>query len=410
MCSLTITQCMLMTFQSSSCDKIREGPDLGGSSNPLEQEDDYHNQNKEALSCDKEEKKDMQKTNDAVETVGDVTIDNHNREASTAAGSVSEKDEVDGKLKDPMKTDQQAQDNMASQDITESEFFAKHKTDSLVPLDTGLVANSKAEQAVDVAEEIGSDHLQEQSKQRKRKFGSNRRTLHKVNPEGGQENKDETKRVEFKTEPEVRDFEKEEVMDEFPALATAEVSMNEKAKPSLSLVCIPQSKTDETNSVLDLGQMLQSRYSDPKALESSTIPDKNLLLSSNTEECTNIGITGGSFVSLDETQGSQNDEERPESANALQQQALKSTEKQVVAVEDLEIVKAVVIGGEEEQNSVKPSIQESSNVEEGAQKTDLEMKNASPNLNSTQPRRKMGSTRKNLRSKTKMKSYLKSRR
>ncbi|XP_060898916.1 ras and EF-hand domain-containing protein homolog [Labrus mixtus] len=391
---------MLMTFQSSSCDKITEGPDLGGSSDPLEQEDDYHNQNKEALSYDKEEKSDMQKTNDAVETVGHITIDDHNREASTVAGSVSEKDEVDGKLKDSMRTDQQAQDNMASQDITESEFFAKHKTDSLVPLDTGLVVNSKAEQAVDVAEEIGTD--QEKFKQRKRKFGSNRRTLHKVNPERGQENKDESKRVEFKTEPEVRDFEKKEVMDEFPALATADVSMNEKGKPSLSLVCIPQSKTDETSSVLDLGQMLQSRYSDPKALESSTIPDKNLLLSSNTEECTNIGITGGSFVSLDETtQGSQNDEERPESANALQQQALKSTEKQVVAVEDLEIVKAVVIGGEEEQNNVKPSMQESSNVEEGAQKTDLEMKNASPNLNSTQPRRKLGSTRKNLRSKTK---------
>ncbi|KAM7006452.1 uncharacterized protein rab44 [Tautogolabrus adspersus] len=380
-----------MTLQSSSCGKIREGLDFGGSSDPLEQEDDYRIQNEEALSCDKEEKNDMQKTNDAVETVGRVTIDDYNTKASTADGPVSEKDEVDGKLKDPMKTDQQAQDNTASQDITESEFFAEHKTDSLVPLDTGLVVNSKA---VDMAEEIRSDHLREKSKQRKRKFGSNRRTLLKVNTEEGQENKDETKRGEAA----VRDFEKIEVKEEFPALVTAEVSMNEKAKPSLSLVSIPENKTNET-SVLDLGQMLQSSSSDPKSLESSMIPDKNLLMSSNTEEYT--GITGGSFVSLDETtQGSQNDEERPESANALQHQALKSTEKQVVAVEDLEIPKAVVIGGEEEQNNVKPSIQDSSNVE-GAQKIDLEMKNASPNLNSPQPRRKMGSTRKNLRSKTK---------
>ncbi|KAG7999504.1 hypothetical protein GBF38_000455 [Nibea albiflora] len=117
------------------------------------------------------------------------------------------------------------------------------------------------------------------------------------------------------------------------------------------------------------------------------------------ERTTNIGITGESFVSSHET--TQNDEERPESVNLIQDQALKSAEAPVVA--DLEMMKSIVRGGAEdvEHKDDKANIQELNDVNEGAHDTNLEMKNSSPNLNSPARRRKLGSTRRNLGSRSK---------
>ncbi|XP_070815843.1 ras-related protein Rab-44 isoform X2 [Chaetodon trifascialis] len=121
-----------------------------------------------------------------------------------------------------------------------------------------------------------------------------------------------------------------------------------------------------------------------------------------TVDGTNTGIIGGSFVSLCETtQSIQNNEEMPEGVNVMQDRALKSAEAPVVAVADLEIMKSEVRGGAEgEHRDAQASTQEL-NVSEGAHDKNLEMKDASPNLNSANRRRKLGSTRRNLGSRSK---------
>lgn len=94
----------------------------------------------------------------------------------------------------------------------------------------------------------------------------------------------------------------------------------------------------------------------------------NQLLPPNTETSTNTGITEGSLVS-EITQSTGNVEARPESENVIQDQ---------------------------DSNEQNPNI-----LHEGAHKNNLEMKNASPTLNSPNRRRKMGSTRRNLGSRNK---------
>ncbi|XP_068568242.1 uncharacterized protein rab44 [Cebidichthys violaceus] len=127
----------------------------------------------------------------------------------------------------------------------------------------------------------------------------------------------------------------------------------------------------------------------------------NPLPSVNTEDTINTGISGGGFVSSCETtQSTQNDEERPESVNIIQDQALKSTEALVLT--DLEIVKSVVKrGAGEEHITARASKQEPDDANEGAHDKNLEIKNASSYLDSPSKRRKMGSTRRNLGTGTK---------
>ncbi|XP_041638220.1 uncharacterized protein rab44 [Cheilinus undulatus] len=356
------------------------------SSDPFEQEDDYHIQNKEPSPYDKDKIIITQQTNDTVETVGHVMFDDYKTEADTEVDvPVSGNEEVEN-FKDLVKRDQDTENIMALREITASPqsglFSTTHKTESLAPLDTNPVVNLKAEQAVDVAEENGSENLQEKSKQKKRKFGSNRRILFKGNLERVQESKDETKKREFDAEADLRSLEKMKVMEDIPRLVSAEVEK--------------QLETQETISHLDLGQILQGSTCDPQSLENDIISDKNLA----TENSANSNMTGENSVPLDETTlCSQSTAERPESAIVLQHQALKSATELVVAGTDLEIVTTEVNKGGEEQNNTESSIQESNKVDEEVHNTNLEMKNASPNL--THRRRKMGSTRKNLKSKTK---------
>ncbi|XP_041819113.1 uncharacterized protein rab44 isoform X2 [Chelmon rostratus] len=129
----------------------------------------------------------------------------------------------------------------------------------------------------------------------------------------------------------------------------------------------------------------------------------NPLRSSNTVDVTSTGITGGSSVSSCEpSQSTQNDEEMTDSVNVAQAPALNSAEAPAVAVVDLEIMKPVVRGGAgEESKDAQAGIHELNNANEGAHDKNLEMKNASPNFNSANRRRKMGSTRRNLGSRSK---------
>ncbi|XP_071350126.1 uncharacterized protein rab44 isoform X2 [Trachinotus anak] len=127
----------------------------------------------------------------------------------------------------------------------------------------------------------------------------------------------------------------------------------------------------------------------------------NQLLSSNTEGAVNTD--SDVTLSFSETaQSTQNDEGSTEVIKVLHDQALNSAEAPTMTVADLAKVNSVVKGGVVEENTnAQASAQEPNNVNEEAQDTNVEMKNASPNFSSTNRRRKLGSTRRNLESRSK---------
>ncbi|XP_035517870.1 uncharacterized protein rab44 isoform X2 [Morone saxatilis] len=356
----------------------------------LEQEDAYHVQKTEALSCDKDslgQESNMQQTHGTIGTVGDVTIKDYTEAESLIDVKLSGQ-EIGEELDDPTKKDREVQEMNASQEITHPELLsAAYNKNTVAPIDIGLEENVKADAG--------------KSNQKRRKMGSTRRTqLHRT-PEEGMDNKDETKESDFNIEAEMKILDKMEIVAEIPMIVTTEESQNENAKPSPSPVYKEQQETIEPGAVHN---NLRSSTSDLQSIQSDVISDIDEFKApipgqsaSHNEEVvnpvvqvsdinnTNTGMTGESFVSLSETtQGTQNDEERP------------------VNTVDLETVKSVVRGGgAEEHKNAQASIQEPNNVNEGAPNINLDMKNASPNLNSSSRRRKMGSTRKNLGSRSK---------
>ncbi|CAJ1050665.1 uncharacterized protein rab44 isoform X1 [Xyrichtys novacula] len=388
----------------------------------LEQEDDF-DQNKEALSYDKDIEISMQQTNDAIDTEGHATVHDNYTEADTSMEiPLTDKDEHGENFQEPMKKDHKAQDIMASKEIIPTELFsASHKSDSSAQLDAGLVANIRVESPVAVTKQSGtstavsamdslhevqeqtasddSETLEEKSKHRKRRFGSNRRIKHKVNQEEAPPNKDQTSNREFSIPTGAKESEKIKVIEEFPVHVSAEVSQGEKIEPSQSSVSIIQQETDETSSVLDKGPKLLISTPDPEKVESSMISDKKVMMSSVTEE---YGVTGESGVSLDETtQDAQIEEERPGSIDTTQNRALESVEGQFQAVGDSGMRQSVDSGGEEMQKSAEVCTLESSTVDEEGQNTSLDVKDSNPVFGSTSQRRKFGSSRKILKPKDK---------
>ncbi|KAI3370025.1 hypothetical protein L3Q82_024822 [Scortum barcoo] len=289
----------------------------------------------------------------------------------------------------------------------------------------GLEKNFEAESAEDVPEKSGissqlgiqekthlddSENLQGNPKQKRRKMGSTRRTQLSRKTEGEMDNKDETK-------------------DKLPKILTAELSDSEDQKQ----------ETNDTSAVHDKGQKLQSNTVDVVNLKfaqvvhvrdgernvgvslepfdlddftstemhvQSVLAGRNsgsvslLQSSADTEDASNTGGT------CETTQKTQNYGEKPESIYTIQDQALKSAEVPVAAVADLEIVKYVDRGGgEEEHKDAQTRTEEPNNANGGACNQNLEMESASPNLNLTSRRRKMGSTRRNLRSRTEGEHY-----
>ncbi|XP_034388134.1 uncharacterized protein rab44 isoform X3 [Cyclopterus lumpus] len=379
----------------------------------------FHVQNTEASHFDYSETI-MQQTNETSETDGNVTMKYVKTGAeSTKYVQVHEQDEDGAQFEDPTKKENEAQEINVSKEM----FSAPHNnTDTLATFDIGLEdENLRAEPVVDVSEESGISSQQgiqentnlqrrsNQSKQKRRKMGSTRRTQLNSKPE--------EKRVE--TETSDREADKMEV-EELTIIATAEVSQNETAKPSLSLVYKEQMETDETSTVDGMGQKLQSSglqsnmmsdldYSkalppeqsgshnedvvDPvKFVHAADVSDRkrNVDVSVEPSQIDETHITSAS------TGRTPINEERPENVNIIQDQALKSTEALVLA--DLEIVKSVVKEGAGVGHiTAGASKQEPDIANEGAYNKNLEMKNASSYLETSSRRRKMGSTRRNLR-------------
>ncbi|XP_034725715.1 uncharacterized protein rab44 isoform X2 [Etheostoma cragini] len=422
----------------------------------LEQEGAFHVHDTEVLSCDNEFK--VQQTNGTLQILGDVTIKAYNSGVESSMCVQVSRHDKDGEQKD-----HEAQEINIPQVITHADLFSasQNKTDTLGLFDIGLEENIQAEPAGDVSVESGtssqqriqektnldeSENLKGRSKQKRRKMGSTRQTQLNRKPE---EKRGETRESDFNTEADMSNVDKMEAVEDLQIIVTAELSQNEHAKPSLS----PKSKEQQEMTRSDL-QIIQSNvisgidYSNTPLAELSVLHNKevvnpvefvhvsnvrdsesdvevsvessqlddftttemhitsvlagrnsiNPMLSANTDT-TNTGITGESCVSLCETtQSPQNYEKRPECVNVRNDQALKSADEPVVA--DLEIVKSVVRGGAEEAHmSAQASIQEPDKANEGAHNKILEMKNA--NFDSTNKRRKIGSTRRSLGSRTK---------
>ncbi|XP_074502236.1 uncharacterized protein rab44 isoform X3 [Sebastes fasciatus] len=375
----------------------------------------------------------MQQTNDAPENVGDVTKQDYETEAESSM-HVQVYGLDDGEqFEDTTKKDHEAHEINVSPEITHAERFsaAHDKTDTLAPFDIGLEENIQAQLAVDVSEESGissqqgiqeqtnlddGENLQGGSKQKRRKLGSTRRTQLNRKPE---EKRVETKDLD--AEADMRSLDKMEVVEELTMTVTAEVSQNENAKLSLSPVdkeqqetiskaLLPEQSASHNEEVVNPVKFVHiadvrdsERNVEPSQIDDFTATEMHIsdLLSANTEDSTSTGITDRGFVSSCETtQSTRGDEERPESVNITQDQSLKSAEVPVVA--DFEIVKAAVRGGAaEEYTNAQASKQEPDDADEGAHNKHLEMKNASPNLDSTNRKRKMGSSRRNLVSRTK---------
>ncbi|XP_023269885.1 bud site selection protein BUD4-like isoform X1 [Seriola lalandi dorsalis] len=291
-----------------------------------------------------------------------------------------------------------------------------------------------------------SESLQGKVKQKKRKMGSTRRTQLNRKQEGETDNKDETIERNLDMEVDVRKLDRMEVVEELPLIPTTEEKEN--AQPSLGTVYKEQQETYETSSVHDKRHLQQS--SDLQTVESNVKPgtEDSMVLppeqsASYNEEVVNpVAILHGAYVrdsegnvdvsveppqqddfastemqtasvvagrnrrSIDQllssnTEGAMNTDSditlySSETAQSTQNdQALKLTEVPSVAVEDLEKVKSVVRGeAEEEHENAQASAQEPNYVNEGAH-------NTSPHFSSTNRRRKLGSTRRNLGSRSK---------
>ncbi|XP_037629647.1 uncharacterized protein rab44 isoform X6 [Sebastes umbrosus] len=376
----------------------------------------------------------MQQTNDTPENVGDVTKQDYETEAESSMHvQVYGLDEDGEQFEDTTKKDHEAHEMNVSPEITHAErFSAPHdKTDTLAPFDVGLEENIQAEPAVAVSEESGissqqgiqeqanlddGENLQGGSKQKRRKLGSTRRTQLNRKPE---EKTVETK--DLNADADMRSLDKMEVVEELTMTVTAEGSQNENAKPSqspedkeqqetISKAFFPEQSASHNEEVVNPVKFVHiadvrdnERNVEPSQIDDFTATEMHIsdLLSANTEDSTGTGITDRGFVSSwGTTQSTRGDEERPESVNITQDQSLKSAEVPVVA--DFEIVKAAVRGGAaEEHTNAQASKQEPDDADEGAHNKHLEMKNASPNLDSTNRKRKMGSSRRNLVSRTK---------
>ncbi|XP_076615232.1 uncharacterized protein rab44 isoform X2 [Chaetodon auriga] len=345
---------------------------------------------------------------------------------------VFEQGEVGEKHEDPAKKDHETEDMNASQEVSQAELTAVDVSEeSGISIAVGACNSQQGTQEKTHVD--NSENLQRTSNQKRRKMGSTRRPQLKRKPEEGTDSKYETKESDFNVEDEERNFDKMEVVGKLPMSVTEEVSQNENAKSSVSPVNKEQQETNQTSTVHNKGQRLQSSTSDLQSEQSSMISNINDLTAllpeqsashhgktdnpvkcvqvsdtgdserNITVDATNTGFTGGSFVSVCETtQSTQNNEEMPEGVNVMQDRALKSAETPVVAVADLEIIKSAVRGGAEgEHKDAQASTQDLNDVNEGAHDKNLEMKDASPNLNLANRRRKLGSTRRNLGSRNK---------
>ncbi|XP_029989926.1 uncharacterized protein rab44 [Sphaeramia orbicularis] len=332
----------------------------------------------------------------------------------------------------------------ALDEFTHTELFPvpHSETKTVAQLDTFREENISAEASMeensiseggDECKDQGtpdqSGNLQIKPQQKRRKMGSTRRSQMKRKQEG----ENETEDGNFHTDIDVRDHEKTKVVEELPEMLMEKLNENEKPlqsetqKESSALEEEHKSQSNETidlmaavplqvpphgeavvnpvmfanaasvsssekneDVILNTSQPVDFTSAEihiPSVVVESSSISMNQILSTNTE---NAGITSVYEMS----QSTQNDDKIPESLrkkeceDSIEQKALKSAE-----FPTLEIVKEEAGGGN---NNTLDNMREQNILHEGASNINTETKNESPDLNSTNRRRKMGSTRRSL--------------
>ncbi|XP_034442187.1 uncharacterized protein rab44 isoform X2 [Hippoglossus hippoglossus] len=393
-------------------------------SDVLDQEETSHSQNTESLPCDEDsvgQEICVQQTTNVNESEGDVVL---NEATSLMGKQGSEEVDLEEERKDPANKDHLAQDTNTSVEVTPDEPFSVAQNEPET-FEIGHEENTRAKPA----EKVGISPAADTS-----------------NSRGETDSKDETdqRNLDVDLDVDVRNLDRMEVVEELSSIFTKE----ENAHGSLSTVD-KEKDINETSSVPNDGQKLQSNTSDLQSIESNMIPNRedsmallhdqsafhneevvnpvtfvqgtdvragevdvdvsaeptqqddfrsnemqttsvvigrrspsiNLLLPPNTEDAINTDS-----VIIEATQS---DKQSPEGIKEglMQDQPFKSVEVPSIVVADQEMVESV--------------IQEPNNAPEGAHKTSFEMKDSSPHV-SPNRRRKMGSTRRNLGSRSKV--------
>ncbi|XP_060925134.1 uncharacterized protein rab44 [Limanda limanda] len=324
--------------------------------------------------------------------------------------------------KDPSNKDHLAQETKTSIEVTPDEPFSVTQNESET-FEIGYEENTRAK----LAEKDGISPAADASHSR-----------------GETDNKDEADQRNLDVEVGLRNLDRVEVVEELSSIVTKE----ENAHWSLSTVD-KEKEINETSSVHNDGQNLQSNTSDLQTIESNMIPyrdDSVALLPDQSEFHNDEFVNPATFVQG--TDVSVGEVDVDVSAEPTQQDDFRSNEMQTTSVvidrrspsinvllppntedpinTDSVLIEAtqsdkqspegfkdsliqdppfksveapsVVVADQEMLESV---IQEPNNAPEGAHKTNFEMKDSSPHVSSNR-RRKMGSTRRNLGSRSKV--------
>ncbi|XP_068598385.1 uncharacterized protein rab44 [Brachionichthys hirsutus] len=311
------------------------------------------------------------------------------------------------------------------------EIVLRQKKDTLqIMKDVDVVHECNSQQNTEVKIDLhDTENLQGISKQKGTKVGHTQ-WIRLKKPEKRINNEDEMKKGEL-------NMEADKNIDWMEVKESPKASENEDFKPSLNPLCEGQQETNgrgvihnkgqrstlalQTSAALYPGQSasfsdevvnpvtpvqvadtLHSERNvdvDMEPAQLSDFPDNEMLAernsglmnsvkSSNTQNITNNAFTGQSFVAT----------HNAEITNLPQDEALKSAEAPV-AVTQWEIAKSEVRGGAgREHKDDKGCIQELNDGNEGVLDKKVEMKNTSSNLHLDNRRRKMGSSRRNIRS------------
>ncbi|XP_040889001.1 uncharacterized protein rab44 isoform X2 [Toxotes jaculatrix] len=339
----------------------------------------------------------VQPTNYVKETVGDVMIKDYNTGAESSMyvqgpGQV----EVREECKDHANKDHAAQEINTSDEVTHAALISDVSEERQIS--TAADACDSQPDVQETTPEDNSENLQGKHKQKRRKMASTRRTQLNRKEEGERDNNDETKESNLDMEADVRNADKMEVEQELPLIVTTDVSQKESAQPS------PSTAHDETSSVHDKAQKLQSNASELQTMESNMIPGIDDSVVSHSEEAVNP-VT---FVHRADVRDSEGNidvvVEPPESddfSGTEMQTTSALTRRKRHTISQSQDTNTEGVSAQIAQNDEQSPEGITDGVNEGAHSTNAGMENPSPNFSSTNRRRKMGSTRRNLGSRSK---------
>ncbi|MEQ2278978.1 hypothetical protein AMECASPLE_004757 [Ameca splendens] len=337
----------------------------------IDQEEALQRQNGDALSCGKDlpgPEVHFQQTNKEIETVGFGTEDCSSGGESSMDVYNLKQEEVGEKC--TFATQQKHSTNEFVSDSQEPAMHASYKGGNSTPINA---LDSQGEKP------------QVTSKQKKKKIGSSRRTPMNRKREGETHKKDETEESDFSTKADMMNLGEMEVVGEVPV--NVELLQDEDVNPQQQILIqqeTPETETSdgpqssntslvfppEQSANIDLIETPKpDDFSSTETRITSEVAERNSKVI-NQSIYSNTGTPGGSLeLFCDFSQNIQGDEHSPENIEVRQ-------------VQDIQ--------------EQMPSV-----MTQGIQSQHPGIRKSSPDLTPTNRRRKMGSTRKNLGTRTK---------